>query len=176
MSSYNAETPADSFTNRPIFRSPFNPPHSCGQFLPLLHHNLPTSSQICHLLTPIPLIYNFSSSDTEQIKQILVIKTEEISFRKVERYLERVTPLLGNIMWTSQAAALVPQMRFQFSHPCTTWCNSNQWTKELHLNSQIVRVLCILHNTKCKMCKTRSKHPKYLTSKNLWDENTIGKF
>jgi hypothetical protein len=48
---------------------PFNPPHSSGQFLPLLHHNLLTSSQISHLLTPIPLIYNFSSSDTEQIKQ-----------------------------------------------------------------------------------------------------------
>jgi hypothetical protein len=74
MSSSNAETPAESFTNQPILQPPFNPPHSSGQFLPLLHHNLPTSSQISHLLTPIPLIYNFSSSDTEQIKQILVIK------------------------------------------------------------------------------------------------------
>jgi hypothetical protein len=40
---------------------------------------------------------------------------EQISFRQVERYLEGVTPLLGNIMWSSQAAALVPQMRFIFT-------------------------------------------------------------
>jgi hypothetical protein len=56
---------------------PFNPPHSSGQFLPLSHHNLLTSSQtnpqISHLLTPVPLTYNFSSCDTEQIKEILVI-------------------------------------------------------------------------------------------------------
>jgi hypothetical protein len=63
---------------------PFNPPHSSGQFLPLLHHNLLTSSQtnpqISHFLSSIPLTYNFSSSDTEQIKQILVIKKNRADF------------------------------------------------------------------------------------------------
>jgi hypothetical protein len=84
MSSSNAETSAHSFTNKPIMQPPFNPPHSSAQFLPLLHHNLVTSSQtnpqISHLLTPIPLTYNFYSSDTEQIKQILVIKKNRADF------------------------------------------------------------------------------------------------
>jgi hypothetical protein len=80
MSSSNA----DSFTNQPTNQPPFNRHHSSGQFLPLLHHNLLTSSQtnpqINHLLTTFPLKYNFSSSDTEQIKQILVVKKNRADF------------------------------------------------------------------------------------------------
>jgi hypothetical protein len=63
---------------------PFNPHHSSGHFIPLLNHNLLASShtnpQISHFLTPILLTYNFTSSDTEQIKQILVIKKNRAGF------------------------------------------------------------------------------------------------
>lgn len=84
MSSSNAETSADSFINKPIMQSPFNSPHSLGQFLPLLHNNLLTSSQtnpqFSHLLTPVPFTYHFSSFDTVQIKQILAVKKNRADF------------------------------------------------------------------------------------------------
>jgi hypothetical protein len=63
-----------------------------------------TNPQINHLLTSIPLTYNLCSSDTE--------KNKNFGGNKNSKFI------LGNIMRSSQAAALVPQL-WLFSHPCT---------------------------------------------------------
>lgn len=150
MSSFNAEISAESFTNQPIIESPFNLPHSSGQScLSLKHKHLLTSSQtnsqFSCLLTPVPLTYNFPSSDTEQIKQTLdVKKITAMPFRKMQGYLEKLTHLSWNITWISQAAALVPQVRFTvISLPRIM---QSEPVRNLHLNSQAVRVLCTLPN------------------------------